>query len=142
MKNKLFRLSRLIVMAAVVLFFMPMANYAQDHGHDRDHHRDSHMKHVANHHVRHDRDMVVEHNDEYRDVMVHNRHFFYRGGAFYERGPNGYIIATAPIGARIDVLPGGYTVIRRHGLRYYLFGGIYYRFNPAAHMYIVVNAPL
>lgn len=143
MKNQSFKLSRILFLVAAVLFFLPMTNYAQDHGHGGDAHQDHQIKHRVVHHVHHGNARVApRHDDAYRDVVVNNRHLFYRGGHFYEKGPNGYVIATAPIGARIDVLPGGYRVIRRHGVRFFLFGGIYYQFDPVAHVYIVVNAPL
>jgi len=143
MKNKLFKLSRILFMAGAVLFFLSMTNNAQDRGHGGDAHQDHAAKHDVVHHAHRGKVRVApRHDDAYRDVVVNNRHFFYRGGSFYERGPNGYVIATAPIGARIDVLPGGYRVIRRHGARFFLFGGIYYQFDPVTHVYIVVNAPL
>jgi hypothetical protein len=147
MKDKSFKLSRIILLAVAVLLFVPKTNYAQEHGSDRNNHHDRQVKHNVNHHDRRALDhgkrdrAVARHNDDYREVVVKDRHFFYRGGAFYERGPNGYVIATAPIGARIDVLPGGYTVIRHHGLRYFLFGGIYYKFLPHERAYVVVSAP-
>ena len=147
MKNTAFKISRIILLAAAVLFFLPMAISAQDNGHDRDNHHDRQAKHDMNHHLRHaldhgKRDKVVARHDDYREVIVNDRHFFYRGGAFYERGANGYVVATAPIGARIDVLPGGYAVIRRHGIKYFSFGGIYYKFLPHERAYVVVSAPL
>jgi Ni/Co efflux regulator RcnB len=135
-----------LLTAAAMLFFLPMTTYAQDHGHDRDNHRGHNEHRDADHHERHDMDhgrkeRVVVRHDDYREVVVKDRHYFYRGGAFYDRGPGGYVVVTAPIGARITVLPGGYRVIRHHRVRYYFFGGIYYKFVPSEHVYMVVSAP-
>jgi len=130
MKTRTSKISWIILFAITVLLSMPMNSYAQDHDkhHDRD--RD---------HGRHGK--VIVRHDEYRDIVVKDRHYFYRGGAFYDRGPNGYVVATAPIGASIDVLPGGYRVVRHNRIKYYVYGGIYYRFMPHDHAYVVVSAP-
>lgn len=88
------------------------------------------------------KEVVVKHNNEYREIVVKDRHCFYRGGYFYDRGSNGYVKITAPMGARINILPRGYKVVRVHRLRYYLFGDVYYRFLPREKVYVVVEAPL
>jgi hypothetical protein len=134
MKKTASKLNFVILLITAILMVVPLS-YAQEHGHDRDEHRD----HRDRDHGR--RERVVEHHDNYRDVVVRDRHFFYRGGVFYDRGPRGYVVVTAPIGARVDVLPRGYRIIRHNRLRYYLFGGIYYRFLPRERVYVVVNAP-
>jgi len=136
----------IILFAAAILFFVPMTNYAQDHGHDNDEHHDRQVKHDEDHHDRHDmnhgrKEKVIVRHDDYREVIVDDRHVFYRGGAFYDRGPNGYVVVTAPVGARIDVLPVGYKVIRHNRAKFYVFRGIYYKFIPREKIYVVVNAP-
>jgi hypothetical protein len=145
MKTRTSKTNWIILFAITVLLSQPMTGYAQDHDehHDRQEHRD------AEHHDRdrdHDRDhdrhgKVIVRHDEYRDIVVKDRHYFYRGGAFYDRGPNGYFVVTPPIGASIDVLPGGYRVVRHNRIKYYVYGGIYYRFMPHDHAYVVVSAP-
>jgi hypothetical protein len=135
MKMTAFKIEWIILLSAAILFFIPLTNYAQDHGHDKDEHHDRHdMNHGR-------KERVVVRHDDYREVIVNDRHVFYRGGAFYDRGPNGYVVVTAPIGARINVLPVGYKVIRHHRARFYVFGGIYYKFIPRERVYVVVNAP-
>lgn len=146
MKKTTSKISWIILLAVAVILSMPMTNYAQDHGHEKDNPHDRKVQRNADHHDRHAIDhgrkgKVVVRHDDYREVIVNNRHVFYHGGAFYEKGPRGYVSVAAPIGARIAVLPGGYKVIRRHSARFYLFGGIYYKFIPNEHVYVVVSAP-
>jgi Family of unknown function (DUF6515) len=88
------------------------------------------------------KEVVVKHHNKYREVVVKDRHYFYREGYFYNRGPKGYVRIAAPMGARITLLPHGYKIVRVHRLRYYVFGGIYYRFLPHERVYVVVRAPL
>ena len=88
------------------------------------------------------KEVVVERHNGYRDVVVKDRHYFYREGYFYDRRPEGYVKIDAPIGAEITLLPAGYKVLRVHRVRYYLFGGIYYKFLPRRKVYVVVRAPL
>ena len=88
------------------------------------------------------KEVVVKRHNEYREVVVKDRHYFYREGYFYDRRPQGYVKIEAPIGAEITLLPAGYKVVRVHRVRYYLFGGIYYKFYPKRKVYVVVNAPL
>jgi Family of unknown function (DUF6515) len=88
------------------------------------------------------KEVVVERHNGYREVVVKDRHYFYREGYFYDRRPEGYVKIVAPIGAEIALLPAGYKVLRVHRVRYYLFGGIYYKFLPRRKVYVVVQAPL
>lgn len=92
--------------------------------------------------VVHRKEVVVRHKVEYRDIIVKKRHYFYREGYFYDRRPEGYVKVEAPIGASITVLPVGYKAIKVHRIRYYVFGGIYYKYYPKRKVYVVVRAPL
>lgn len=92
--------------------------------------------------VVHRKEVVVKHKVEYRDIVVKKRHYFYREGYFYDKRPEGYVKVEAPIGASIIVLPRGYKIVRLHKRRYYVFGGIYYRYYPKSKAYVVVKAPL
>jgi Family of unknown function (DUF6515) len=86
--------------------------------------------------------VVVKHGHEYKEIVVKERHYFYKDGFFYDKHPEGYVKIVAPIGARITVLPSGYKIVRAHRIRYYVFGGIYYRYLPRERIYEVVKAPL
>ena len=46
-----------------------------------------------------------------------------------------------PIGARIRVLPFGYTPFWVGGLEYYYWDGIYYQYLPSDGVYVVINKP-
>ena len=88
------------------------------------------------------RERVVKHKVVYKEVIVKKNHYFYREGYFYNKGPKGYIKVVAPIGARITLLPHGYKIVRVHRVKYYVFGGVYYRFYPREKVYVVVKTPL
>jgi Family of unknown function (DUF6515) len=87
------------------------------------------------------KEIIVKKNGNYKEIIVKNRHYFYREGYFYENGPKGYVKVVAPIDARITLLPMGYKVVRVHRVRYYLFDGVYYRYFPHEKVYVVVAAP-
>lgn len=74
-------------------------------------------------------------------VLVGRQEYFYSRGVFYRTGPRGYITVPAPIGARIRVLPGGYTTVTIAGGPLFCYYGTYYRYDPADRSYIVVNPP-
>jgi hypothetical protein len=45
------------------------------------------------------------------------------------------------IGLRVSVLPHGYFSFKLGNLRFYAYRGVYYRYNPALRVYVVVNKP-
>jgi Family of unknown function (DUF6515) len=84
----------------------------------------------------------VEHlPPHYETIVIHKKNYFYNNGFFYRRGPRGYSIIRAPIGARLRVLPVGYTIVKFGGLSYYYFNGAYYYYVPAENVYVVVEKP-
>ncbi len=80
--------------------------------------------------------------NSYRRCRYNDRDYFFRDGRFYEMRDRNYIVVTPPIGIRINYLPTGYRVEYHGRIRYYFFGGIYYRFLPGIRMYVVVKAPI
>ena len=74
-------------------------------------------------------------------IVVHKRNYFYHNGYFYRREPRGYTIIGAPVGARIRVLPVGYTIVKFGGLSYYYLNGTYYNYIPSERVYVVVANP-
>lgn len=76
----------------------------------------------------------------YVSVWVGGAKFFFHGGVFYRRGPGGFIVVQAPIGAIVVGLPTGYATIVINGTTYYYFNGVYYQKIPSG--YIIVNAPI
>jgi len=142
MKNKIKYLSCLIFAAVLILALIPSVSNAQTRRVEKHHPVRLRQRTVVQQPARVNERVVVRQPVQYREVIVHNRHYFYRGGAFYERGPNGYITIAAPIGARIDVLPAGCRIVHVKRMRYYFFGGVYYRFIPRERVYCVVERPV
>ena len=129
MKNRENNLIAAVFFLSAVLLVLPSSASAQN----RKYHRER---------VKDRRERIVKRNVEYREVVVKKKHYFYCEGYFYDRGPKGYVKVVAPIGARIALLPHGYKIVRFHRIKYYVFGGVYYRFYPREKVYIVVKTPL
>jgi hypothetical protein len=83
--------------------------------------------------------VIVNLPREHQKVVVGGREYFYGGGVFYRSGPRGYAAIAAPIGARIKVLPAGYTTVTLAAGPLFLYYGTYYRFDPVERDYVVVN---
>jgi len=75
----------------------------------------------------------------YVSVWVGGANYFYNAGVFYQKRPNGFIVAPPPVGAIIASIPVGFQVVVIGGLAYYCYGGAYYQRVPSG--YIVVEAP-
>ena len=129
MKNRINNLITVTIFMAALLFILPSNTNAQEREYRRGKVKDR-------------RERIVKHNVEYKEVIVKKRHYFFREGYFYERGRKGYVKVVAPIGARITLLPHGYKIVRVHRVKYYVFGGVYYRFYPREKVYVVVKTPL
>ena len=65
--------------------------------------------------------------------------YYYHQGTFYRRGPSGYIVVQAPIGAIVLGIPLGYHRVFIGGSLYFTYGGVYYRRVPSG--YVVVESP-
>lgn len=74
-------------------------------------------------------------------IVVGGREYFYSAGVFYRTGPQGYITVGAPFGARIGILPPGYRAVRFGRAPFFVYLGTYYRYDPAARVYVVVPPP-
>lgn len=73
-------------------------------------------------------------------IIVGTQHLFFRNGAFYHKGPAGYVKVPAPEGAVIPVLPPGYGIKIVDNVKYYYFNGAYYVRVPNG--YMAVAPPL
>jgi hypothetical protein len=70
----------------------------------------------------------------------HNQYFYHhRDGAFYRRGPSGFISIRAPFGAIVFNIPIGSRAIMSGGMTYYVYDDVYYR--RAGTQYVVVEPP-
>ncbi|MFT4728655.1 MAG: hypothetical protein ACI9UN_003167 [Granulosicoccus sp.] len=72
-------------------------------------------------------------------VVYRGKPYFYGGGRFYRHSDGVYLAITAPIGAIVPALPGGYVTFGIGSSRYYYNNGIYYRPTPSG--YIVIKEP-
>jgi len=61
-------------------------------------------------------------------ITVNNQRYHYDQGVYYAPAPTGggYTVVPAPIGAVVNSLPPGYTMIPVAGSNYYYFGGTFY----------------
>ncbi len=77
------------------------------------------------------------------DVNAQGRHWnMGRGGrGSYMFSPRGYSHFAPRIGARIRVLPFGYTSFWIGEVPYYYYGGFYYQYIPDDETYVVVKKP-
>jgi len=154
MQARMLKVSQVLLMICALLIVFSITTYPQDDRHEGHHDHGRHegwSKHEDNH--RHDegyygerRDHRGEHkwdrrDEDYREVRFDDRDYYFHHGEFYERRPEGYVVINAPIGLNITYLPQGYRVVRHRGIRFYFFGGIYYRYNPTSRFYFVVKAP-
>lgn len=150
-------LSHLILILIIAALSFSLNLYAQDRGdhkhHDNGRHEGWYKKEDRNRHDdreehyrrdnRYERNVRVVRRDDrlYRRYRYDNRDYFFRDGIFYKWRDRDYVVVTPPIGLRISFLPQGYRVIYHRRLRYYFFGGIYYRFLPGVRMFVVVKTP-
>lgn len=71
-------------------------------------------------------------------VVVHRNVEYYRNnGVWYKKKNKRYVVVTAPVGARISVLPKGSKIVRVKNTRYYRCKGVYYK--RSGKKYIVVK---
>lgn len=77
---------------------------------------------------------------DHRDFEIGKHRYFYHGGTYYRRGPSGFVVVSAPLGAIIVDLPIGFRTAVIGGGTYYWYGGVYYKRVPSG--YRVVEAPL
>lgn len=92
-------------------------------------------RHVARPHV------VVKLPAHHTKVVVRDRDYFYHAGVWYGSGPNGYRLIAAPRGARVRVLPVGYSLAVIGGVTYYHYYGNYYQLDDKTSEYYVVDPP-
>ncbi len=67
-------------------------------------------------------------------VYVGEVPYYYCDGAFYRRGPRGYVIVPAPIGAVVTALPTGCQTVVIDGVVYQVYDGVYYRSVPGGYV--------
>ncbi len=128
MERRMNNLRSVILAAALILAALPAHSYAQEV--------------IVEHHYRHNKKIIEVLPSGYREIVYGGRHFYFREGVFYERGPKGYAIVEAPVGAAVTVMPAGFKIVRIRRARYYFLHGVYYKFLPARKVYVVVRRPI
>ncbi|MCJ7593742.1 MAG: DUF6515 family protein [Desulfobacterales bacterium] len=88
----------------------------------------------------HERGTVVRRLPPGHRTVWHGRsRYYYDRGVFYNRGPSGFVVINAPIGAVLLSIPIGSRAVLVGGLTYYLYSDVYYRRVGTG--YIVVEPP-
>ena len=77
--------------------------------------------------------------NKHHQINHRGKSYYYTGGSFYRHKSNVYLSISAPIGAIVPGLPGGYITFGVGPSRYYYLGGVYYRHAPGG--YRVVEKP-
>lgn len=57
-------------------------------------------------------------------VHVGPNRYYYSAGVFYRKGPKGYAVVRAPLGAVVMHLPVGYRTMMVAGVTYFFFAGL------------------
>ena len=76
---------------------------------------------------------------KYTRVVHGGVEYYLWGGVFHRRTPSGYIVVPGPVGVRIGALPEMAVTVLVGSTRLYYYYGTYYRYDPAAKVYVVVT---
>ncbi len=76
---------------------------------------------------------------QYSPVRIGPRGVYHHGGVFYRRGPSGFAVIPAPMGAVVASLPSGFSIMAAAGGTYFYLGNTYYQ--PCSQGYRVVRPP-
>jgi hypothetical protein len=98
-----------------------------------------HDKGVQRHHARHRGRAIKRLPVGHKTVLVGGVKYFYHGGIFYEGGPFGFFVVTAPVGAVVVSIPVGFKTVVVEDTTYYYYNGVYYRRVPSG--YVVEEPP-
>lgn len=74
-------------------------------------------------------------------VSVGSSHYYYFSGSFYRPFGLGYVVVSAPLGARIRTLPVGYVSFVLGTRHFFYVNSTYYRWEPGTREYVVVQEP-
>ncbi len=78
----------------------------------------------------------------HKTIVVGASKYHYHNGVYYRRGPSGYVVAPAPVGATLANLPPGFAKVLVAGSPYIYSHGAFYRHGPGRRTYVVVAAPV
>lgn len=75
-------------------------------------------------------------------LHVHGHPYYYHQGVFYRpRGSGAYVVVSAPIGARVPMLPPGYVTIGVGPHDYFYLNATFFLWDAATREYVVVEKP-
>lgn len=77
----------------------------------------------------------------HRQIRVSGHPYYYAGGLFYQPHAQGYVVVSAPIGARVSMLPPGYVSFGIGTSRYFYVSTTYYLWSDRTREYVVVEKP-
>ena len=77
----------------------------------------------------------------HREIRVSGHPYYYASGMFYQPSPQGYVVVSAPIGARVNMLPPGYISFGFGTSRYFYVNTTYYLWSNQTREYVVVEKP-
>lgn len=72
-------------------------------------------------------------------VVYKGNPYYYTAGRFYRQTSGVYVAITAPLGAAVLSLPGGFVTLGIGPNRYFHYAGVYYRH--ASNGYVVIERP-
>ncbi len=98
-----------------------------------------HRRFVVKHPVPRYGKVIVKPPVGYKTIRRGGARYFYHRGIYYRKGPSGFVVVRAPIGAVVPALAVGFITSLVGGLTYYYYGGVYYQKAPSG--YVVVKAP-
>lgn len=126
-------------LALALAFAMAGATFGSAAAADRDHGRDEGRARAA--HFHRPGEHVRRLPRERLRISVGARHYYYFGGSFYRPFGLGYVVVSAPIGARIRTLPAGYVSFVLGTRHFFYVNSTYYLWEPRAREYVVVEEP-
>ena len=77
----------------------------------------------------------------YHAMTVASQTYYYADGVYLIRRGNEYVVVSAPLGARLTVLPYGFRSFWIGPRRFFAFNSIYYVYEAGTKEYVVVEKP-
>ena len=109
------------------------------------HHKKTHSKHLPHTHYKHHprRGAVVKSlNAGAVAISFKGKRFHYHNGIFYKANGPKFIVAKAPLGMRVKVLPPKYKRFILGKKTYFYYYGTFYKRSDGANEFEVIDAPV
>jgi len=132
--KKLFVLSAVFGMLALIGPKLSYADWGQDHGG-----RHAHQYYRYHDHPHFGARVAVFYPNEYYSVRVGGAGYYYDDGVYYSNVGGNYVVVSPPVGALVTTIPSDFRPVVINGMTYYTDNGVYYINTPSG--YQVVSAP-